>query len=853
MSILSRIRIIPQERFDLEDLTASQSASRTDAKFWTKQFLSNENYILKGFTVAGLGLKEATLDTTNGTLINAANTSDFSWFVIDPATTSITISDAELDDGQRNYVELELCVESNTPVTKAFWDPAAAGGLGAEFNQEIDTIEDLAVKVVVQTGGFSGDPNRLPVAIIDTDLSGNITGIRDKRDLFFRLGTGSNPSEEFTFVTRQEPEITLSISGVVGTFTEGEEVTFTSGASATVSQGGTASIKVRLPSNDSFLAGDTVTGVDSGATGILVDYLESFTGADKDIDDFKEALNALMTEVKNIKGTDFWYQDASVSMTQAFEILGLSVLVGANSSAKFAWSGTELSITDDSGTPLATDVIAYIRSFTHSDDLAMTRQDATDSPIAIGDGQVLYVTLPETGSRTYDGIGALPTNFVVADRGDLSIDDRLYWLAYREGSKVYLRGLGELEAGEERQVNDETPEALQQFLGFNPETASSVPYSELPDGTILDHTYTTSSSLVEAISTNTANINDLGEVLKAPVYDESYEVVAATPSGNELLGPVAVGTILSLPLNSRDGNSVQEYMVGDGIIELYLNGQYWNPGPNTFSEVGAVGTPSSQIQLNRELEVGDTLIFRIDTAGGYKVIGGPVSSGSLQTSYNNGRQIVVASGQPVEISGPASQKLFRVLGDIEVTGVIDPQGLTFTRESSNPITGFDGLYVDSNGDLVYNKNGSGETNISQSTSGQGASIIIEDEYDNNSGMTIAKGTPVRIDAFGNLQMVDPAVEDEVDAIIGVTAESIPDASAGRVSFKGRLLDVSTAIAVGEPAYLSKSGILTATKPSDGIGGFVAGDFIVRVGTIVMNRQDPLKKDLLVDIKVIGEL
>lgn len=851
--ILSRVRIIPQERFDLEDFVASQSAARTDSKFWVKQFLSNENYILKGFKLSGLGLTEATLNVTAGTLINAASSSDFSWFVVDDLATTITITDGELTDGTRNYIELQLVTETNTPATRAFWDPAANGGGGAEFNQEIDTITDLAVQIVVTTGGFSGSVDKLPVGIIDVDGSGNITGIRDKRNLFFRLGTPGDPFNSFTFTDRQEPNIDLTLSSVTGIYTVGETVTFTSGATAIVTLGGTTNIKVNLPSSDSFFENDTVTGGSSGATGALDQYQEAFVGADKDIDDFKEALNAVMTLVKEIHGKDFWYQLPNTSISSIWEILGLSLLVGATSSSSFSWSGSDLVITDDNGVPLTTDILAYLRAMNSSADISFTRET-----ISIADNEVVYVQLPTTGSRVYSGTGIAATNYQIVARGSMPDTGDLYWLAYREGTKLYVRGLGELEAGESRQISDETTSALQQFLGFNPETATSVPYTDIPDLGIFLNTFTTASPLVTAISTNTANLNDLGQLLSGNVYEERIEIVASITGPNELVGPVPIDTIINLPTDSRDGNSTFNYIVGDAVFEVFINGQFVTPlMDETYIEVGTIGNSSNDIQVKRSLEIGDIIVFRSDTTGGFQQIGGGGGSATMQDTYNNGRTITIASGQPIEITGPASEKLFRVFGDIEVTGVIDPAGLTFSRQGSDPLGNLDGFYVDSGGDILYKKkdtgSGSQEVNLFEAALGSGSSARLEDSYDNNSGAPLPKGTPIRIDISGELQMVDPSIESDVDAIVGVTAEAIADSSSGVVIFKGRLKDISTAITIGSPVYLSKLGILSSIKPSDGVDSFVSGDFAVRIGTIIKNSDNPSNKDLLIDIKVLAQL
>tara|TARA_R110000868_G_C10973188_1_gene771505 strand:+ start:45131 stop:48415 length:3285 start_codon:yes stop_codon:yes gene_type:complete len=476
--ILSRVRIIAQERYDLEDLLAQLSSIRTDSKLYTREFLSSENYILKGFKLSGIGLKSASLDVTSGTLINAGGSYDFSYYIVEDGTTAITIPDAELEDGQRNYIELELYTSTSTPVTKAFWDPSANGGAGAEFNQEIDTMEDLNVRVVASTGGFSGSSDRIRVGIIDVDGSGNITGIRDKRDMFFRLGTGADPLNEFTWSSQEEPYLTINMSGVVGTFTLGETVTFSSGATAVVVQGGTTSIRVELPSSDAFLAADTVTGSDSGATGALTTYIEEFSGADKEITDFKEAINAIMTEIKALKGTSQWFNKASGSVEGIYDSLN-SQITASSLTAQWTWSGSQLSLSDDNGSPVDGDLLAKLLLIGKNQSIDLSRQDATSVPIDVADGEVLFIKLPESGDRTYSGLGSGDTNYQVVAVADFDRADNNYWLAVRQGTRLYMRGYGEFEPGETAQVGDPITQQTLTYIGAVDETDGDPNYSSV--------------------------------------------------------------------------------------------------------------------------------------------------------------------------------------------------------------------------------------------------------------------------------------------------------------------------------------------------------------------------------------
>jgi hypothetical protein len=100
--------------------------------------------------------------------------------------------------------------------------------------------------------------------------------------------------------------------------------------------------------------------------------------------------------------------------------------------------------------------------------------------------------------------------------------------------------------------------------------------------------------------------------LNNPSYDETVDIVSsgATPP-TSLNGPITINTIIDLPDNSRLGLAPQYYTVGKGALEVYLNGQYLILGSD-WDEVGAAGVLSNQIEILQQLEIGDSLVFRID-------------------------------------------------------------------------------------------------------------------------------------------------------------------------------------------------------------------------------------------------
>lgn len=104
--------------------------------------------------------------------------------------------------------------------------------------------------------------------------------------------------------------------------------------------------------------------------------------------------------------------------------------------------------------------------------------------------------------------------------------------------------------------------------------------------------------------------------LPQPTYDEIVTIVAsgATPP-TSLNGPITSGTNITLPNNTRTGNTSQSYKVGSGALEVYLNGQYLVLGQD-WAEVGVSGALSTQIQILQGLVVTDILEFRLGTGGG---------------------------------------------------------------------------------------------------------------------------------------------------------------------------------------------------------------------------------------------
>jgi hypothetical protein len=130
---------------------------------------------------------------------------------------------------------------------------------------------------------------------------------------------------------------------------------------------------------------------------------------------------------------------------------------------------------------------------------------------------------------------------------------------------------------------------------------------------------------------------------------------------------------------------------------------------------------------------------------------------------------------------------------------------------------------------------------------------ISDSRPNNSGTSINKGTPIRMNASGEMDFVNVSVEAQAASACGVASATIPDGSSGSFVTTGKVTNITTTASFGDVVYVSKVGGLTNLKPSIGVDGFLAGDFCIMVGVIAKNADNPSNKDLVVIIDVIGQL
>jgi hypothetical protein len=137
--------------------------------------------------------------------------------------------------------------------------------------------------------------------------------------------------------------------------------------------------------------------------------------------------------------------------------------------------------------------------------------------------------------------------------------------------------------------------------------------------------YITNGDLLEAaIKKLDQKIYELSLTIPEQAYEEIVDITVTKLAGSTLI----------LPLDSRNSNSVKGYTVGEGQLEIFLNGQYLTVGED-WAEVGLSGEESITVTTLQDLSVGDVVLFRIDNhsiGGG----AGGAGSGEANTASNIG-------------------------------------------------------------------------------------------------------------------------------------------------------------------------------------------------------------------------
>ncbi len=272
MAVLGRLLISSAERVDLPDMLSIDSYAAGDWKFFLKGLVGGDKpFILKGFDIIdpqnAIGTQSCSIRVADSMVFYPGSNAGSFFHGLEEGHPQAAPLVPELRKNATNFVYLTFSTFNTSVDTRAFWDPDKDGGVGGEFTQDVNTESVLKVDVNVSTGSFPA--NTIPIAKITVGPV-VITSITDCRDLLFRLGTGGinpDPFAEYQFralpdssYQRSEPPITM------------------------------------------------VAGGDN-----------PFQGGDKNVLSLKEWMDLIMTKLKELSGTVYWYEDLSTySLVSAF-------------------------------------------------------------------------------------------------------------------------------------------------------------------------------------------------------------------------------------------------------------------------------------------------------------------------------------------------------------------------------------------------------------------------------------------------------------------------------------------------------------------------------------------------------
>lgn len=393
MAMLQKVRLLPNERLDLSDFNNIENFVCADFKAINKNVWAGDNYVFSGFLVTGTGTNTLSVGLAGSEAIIGKD--DGVLYIGAPSLSNLITN--TLTPSATNYVEITINQNTGGADSRALWDTTAAGGQGAEFSQIVDTYTFLEAKFVINTSNFTGSPQNMKLCEVDVNGSGTITQIRDRRNMFWRLGRAGNDTYSYVWASRTEPPVTQ----------------FT-GADKDI-----ASFKDMLDA--------------------IMTTFKELKASTHWFDNVGVSLPALM-------------RNAALSHVVPRTTSAMIKWDGANLQI------TDNNPSPASGDVIAA---VRLFDSTSNLFLARQDGQASTAVIPMSDGDVLWVQVPSPlAATTYTGLGVIASNYRVSVRGSVPNLDTTFWLAYREGSNLYWRDLGLVLPGSQGEIGDPESTAL---------------------------------------------------------------------------------------------------------------------------------------------------------------------------------------------------------------------------------------------------------------------------------------------------------------------------------------------------------------------------------------------------------
>lgn len=268
---------VNQQRVDVPHLRSIESAVRNDFDELINSFITGESqsYIIRGFEIDMGNISAAAhgllMNVENSAIFHGKSTESGTFFQVPIGTDPEELNAAANDkvDGtfianSINYIGLELVrqIDSSTDAQIFLWNPTS----NTEISKVIPLAEILDYQIKITPSLWA--ENVIPIAIVETDIENNASVIHDRRPMLFRLGTaGSAMPDPF----HNYPWTNHSDDPIADQDKDPWEI----------------ESRIENPYKSSTVS--------------------PFRGGDKQFLHFKEWADGVMSAIKEIKGTPYWY------------------------------------------------------------------------------------------------------------------------------------------------------------------------------------------------------------------------------------------------------------------------------------------------------------------------------------------------------------------------------------------------------------------------------------------------------------------------------------------------------------------------------------------------------------------
>lgn len=713
ISVKRRLNVVSQRRVNVPDLRSIESAVSNDFDELLQSLVlgDSNSYVVRGLELsmsAAIGSAASGLQllVSNSAILHGKSTTSGTFYNIKNGAPSQILNSTintkvqgSFTPGTLNYIGIELVrqVDDTTVGQVYLWNTTTK----TEFTKTLPLAEVLDYKIVISSAVFAS--NILPIAVIETDLSNNVSKVEDRRPMLFRLGTAGsatpNPFNSYGW----------------NSHTEGRQENFWSSSSAS----------------------------------------SPFKGGDKQIENLKQWMDATMSILKEINGTAYWYQSSPAgSISKLRQDLANTVISGKGSISHDLNVGGKINWDNDiflnfiggrlrykisanqsgSDVALADNQVAYIklvRNVSIVPNLIFTNGSATvtsigatswTSNVQAGDfirrsseddtkyyeiltvNDSSTVTLATAYSEVSTGLAgdkseytwgtysasASPTtdrHIKIVNRENVPFGQDYYWFLFRSDNgsakaRVYVRFTEtELEIGETQEINDNTSLEVLEYIGSPTESADAPSYASLAtDAKTGTENYNSvnGNNLTVRTSYLTSMMADKAQD-KTLKYAENFNSVMNLTNGTAQdisfigIGTPTLGVIL--PSSTDFNNTIS--LVGTLSLEQNEAAYFVIDRNNNFDIANLSGlqiTTLDQVPLNENTYI---FAYRLTNEFVYlwngkrlRLGGNPVGTGSGITK--------------VKLHDPVSTSL--PLGSVTLDGVLvnDQDRVLFTNLATNP-------------------------------------------------------------------------------------------------------------------------------------------------------------------------